>query len=569
MLNSHGWNAQRFGVWLLTFLVTASPAAAQPYQIRPGEATVTLGGGFTDNNSFLVVGQPIGGSLVGFGYTIQAGLVPALFPPGAFVATIWKPESGTWSVASNWTGGEVPDNSGAKLFRVFVNNPTPAPGNFVDPVVTLNQGATIAELTVAAGARLEVNDASGANRTLQFQGLAGTNASNAGTIRVTTGAVQLRDLTLKDMQMSQTSGGRLEASRSAGPRATLSLVNCLVTGGTVQAVGDSAEVLIYTVNGQTTLSNGQFSALGGGLMRVQNSATGSPDFEVDGGGLEFKRTDLGAASVSASTLTIDGTSDGPGVTIGGNAGGDFTVTFSGAIVYSSSPLLRGSTPPIIAQDRARVIALGDVVFQNGPATVQFQGGSTISIGGSFVNHCTSPATFDSVAGDVRLTPPPASQPQLFEVAGHDFGFNVAQGFASNFALQRLEIGGGRSVRLEDVYDNTGDGACNDALYVYEFVIGSNADVTVDCCRVYYTTMTGSGTNYNFSFTNGGRVSYVGLAGDVNADGAANAGDIPAFVAGLLNPANTNPDRYFRSDITRDGNVNGQDVQAFIAVILAS
>ncbi|MCZ6699894.1 MAG: hypothetical protein O7D94_13255, partial [Planctomycetota bacterium] len=57
-------------------------------------------------------------------------------------------------------------------------------------------------------------------------------------------------------------------------------------------------------------------------------------------------------------------------------------------------------------------------------------------------------------------------------------------------------------------------------------------------------------------------------GDVSGDGLVDIGDVPSFVAVLLDPGAASADDFCAADTDEDGDVTGLDTRLFVALILA-
>lgn len=81
-----------------------------------------------------------------------AALATAMSTSADVINSHWAGGSGNWSIASNWNPAQVPNNGGGDVFHVTID------GQWADPLITLNMGATIQSLTVADSALLWFNN---------------------------------------------------------------------------------------------------------------------------------------------------------------------------------------------------------------------------------------------------------------------------------------------------------------------------------------------------------------------------------------------------------------------------
>jgi hypothetical protein len=129
--------------------------------------------------------------------------------------------------------------------------------------------------------------------------------------------------------------------------------------------------------------------------------------------------------------------------------------------------------------------------------------------------------------------------QVFEVAGTDRGPGAASA-VQNFAIRRIVVASGSSVRFVDDFDNDqqGVGPCTEAQYVDLLVLGQGASVVLQNCRVYYRQLVNEGALVT---TTGDSCSgLVRLAGDCDLDGDTDLDDFVTFSGCVTGPGGDPP-----------------------------
>jgi len=557
---------------VVALVLSAGVAMGQPYQLRPGEAVLSYGGGFVTSgsnpNSFCVIGQQTAGRMTGVDYSIEVGLVPVcgLAPLPLTTNAFWNAAAGPWNTAGNWLPAQVPTNADPNRYEVYINNVNG------DDLVTLDINPSIDRLFISDGAVLQVNQASAApTRAILFTPSPITNATNAGTIRVSVTTGSNRQLDLTDLKINQSGAGLMEAlSTSASPTAVLRLTDSRVVGGVVRANGPGS---IVKIRNSSIFESSTFEATNEGVLDIDTNVSGNAQYYSTSGSSILLRPGNGNALSGGSVTASSGTGSllTGAFDIDGNGGSDYTATFSGSASFSGPAGGGGgfgsSQPVLVIGSRGNLSVAHDINF-DGAAVVDLASGSEIRLSGHWHNLAVrgGPNSFNSDAGVVRMvavTPGPPTT-QNFELAGQDRGFNFNTGFPDNFSLNRLEVGPGRIVHFQDTFSNSPPaGSCNEVLYVQEFMFGAGCQITVDCGRVYYASSLVNGTGYTVNLINGGTMAYVGLAGDIDGNGLVNAADVPSFVAALISGLAANPDRFFRSDLNHNGAVDGRDIQSFV------
>lgn len=559
---------------LLSLTGLANRAAAQDYELRKGEAVISIGGDFVNSpthaNCLFILGQPLSGRAANLDYSFDVGLLPICFPPPSTTNVFWNAGAGFWGTPGNWlppVNPIGPTNGDNVTYAVYINNQNN------DDVITLNTGPNITGLHITqAGAILQMNQNSGAaSLGARLDPSSVTNATNAGLIRVVA-TVSNRLFTFDDMKLNQSATGVLEAvAANETPTAILRLTDSRVVGGVLRANGPGATVQIRNSSLPNDLDGGIFEAINGGTLDIGTGVGGGGLYSASGG-LIFVRPGGGGSALSGSQVTVV---EGGTLDIDGLGLTPYFATFTGdANLTAPDGPGWGSSPPVLnIGQRGRLTAHSINIF--GEAGVNLLPGSVITLHGDWNNHSTSNGgEFNSEGGTIQVMGAPGGPTQTFELAGADFGLNAANGFTDNFALQRLEIGPGRHIRFQDTFSNSPPGIlCGQAsyvpetLYVHELVFGANSQITVDCGKVYYQSSAGSGTGVGVNLEDGGAIIYIGTPGDINGTGGATADDIPGFITTLMDGAIASPDQYFRSDLNHDGVVNGRDIHPFVDAVV--
>lgn len=457
-----------------------------------------------------------------------------------------------------WSCTAVPNNGSPPGSRYNVNITCPV------PAITLDIPATIDSVRVEPGQSLAVT---GGNLIIDSP----SGITNHGTLSVGSGRSIVAN---ESFVMGGGSAVELNAATASLSSATVSdaiTVTGVVGGfGTIDARVQNNGTIRATASGETLLLSGinpvqndaTFAANDGGTLSIEKSVSGSGQYVADGGTLRM-RPGIGGSVLSGSTLTVR--SDG-GIDIAGDGSNDFVATFSDGVTVSGNVVMRGSTPPIIsAGDRSRIMSLSNISL-DGAINATFSPTSLVQAGGSFANHCTTPETFDSTQATVEFVSGNGLSPQVFELAGVDVGRANPAGFVDNFALGRVLVDAGRSVRFEDAFDNTTTQPCDEVLYVDELDIGAGAVVSIDCGRVYFSSMS-IGSGATITLLNNAGLIHVGPAWDIDGNGIRAAADVSAMVAALTHGPAANLAAYYRADANGDGRTDARDIQHFTAAYL--
>ena len=181
--------------------------------------------------------------------------------------------------------------------------------------------------------------------------------------------------------------------------------------------------------------------------------------------------------------------------------GDFIIVGNtGCPGFPSTSSDRGGvTSPIKKTgDDAQVKVGGTLRLQN---AVQWINDSSrgVELAGDFDNRATAPSLFDWTEGKLLLNGTSRAE-QVVEVAGLDLGATLA-GFHTtartlwdvsphtNFVIDEFAVADDTEVRFVNATANTaGDGVCEEAIYIDELIVGQDATLTAENCRVYYRTL---------------------------------------------------------------------------------
>ncbi len=133
----------------------------------------------------------------------------------------------------------------------------------------------------------------------------------------------------------------------------------------------------------------------------------------------------------------------------------------------------------------------------GCATVHHSSSTPVTLYGDFVNTatavCSGSAVFD---WDGSLVMAGSSQ-QTIEAAGADVG-PAGGGLPGSFKIGTVDVSANANVRIRDMADNQADGAsaCDEALYVDQFILRAGSMLTLENCRVYAGQITNNGGTVN-------------------------------------------------------------------------
>ena len=251
----------------------------------------------------------------------------------------WLGGSSNWNDAGNWSSAAVPNNNG-HAYDVFIDGGSTG----VASVVSFDMNATISDLTIDAGDRLQINN----NTTLVID--TGSTIQNAGTMTLNAASYYNSTLHISGGDVTLNGGGTVTMgnhsnNRIRGSTATDRLVN---EDNTIQGAGKIGQNAIAFTNrglidanqsNSLTLDPSASGAINSGTMRASTGATlvlYSGAFQNDEGAANgLLRADGGTVVVQSSTVT-GGATDvvGSGVVELSNGtirGGTLTNSSSGTI----------------------------------------------------------------------------------------------------------------------------------------------------------------------------------------------------------------------------------------------
>jgi fibronectin-binding autotransporter adhesin len=317
--------------------------------------------------------------------------------------------SGNWNTASDWSGGVVPNNGGAKTYNVTIS-----PGTA--QTVTLNLGVTVTDLTLGSAS-------GGASATLQSVASDSLTIAAGGNLTVASTGTVLFNTTGSDITIG--SGGKLINNGNFGLEAAGETLS--VTGTTTNAAGATLSIeagSAATFSGNVSNSGTFETGFSGGNNTVTVTGTftnaSGATLALDGSGDVVNinaLSNLGTLTLDAgSKLTITGGGNGVTDVAAGTTytiGGTFSVkngsTTTGALaklntIEGSLNLQNGQTNTITPTSGTLKIASGGQlnlsnaaastttvsitgsVSNSGEVTTGFSGGAnTVSVSGTFTN----------------------------------------------------------------------------------------------------------------------------------------------------------------------------------------
>jgi hypothetical protein len=136
-------------------------------------------------------------------------------------------------------------------------------------------------------------------------------------------------------------------------------------------------------------------------------------------------------------------------------------------------------------------SVGGGVYMSGAANMVIDSIIPMQVQANFENQSVRPDCF--IWGNGALTMSGAEQE--FEVAATDIGAESGArsvgGIQPEFAIGALTIAAGSSVTFRDSFDNnlSGQSPCTEAAYFGAVTLEAGASMTIQNCRVYYTSLT--------------------------------------------------------------------------------
>lgn len=469
---------------------------------------------------------------------IQNCVDPPLFP------VEWtSPESGNWSRAENWQPQVIPDvDSG--FFAVTIPDEAHVTLDVSATVQDLHigLGASI-EVDPATGTTLELRvlgriENRGEIRVQEGITLRLGQATIEGGLLATVGdaAIQLMEGTvLENVAVGESGGaGALEVGLTTGaPGTAIELVGTIDNQGQMAVMGrtilrppfdENDPGVLLKGEGKVTLlaasdakfegagtiacelvndgtivanspgesltlepddaitNNNELRAEGGGILRLNADVKGQGKLTVGGADSHVIIKDVNA---TFDSVTIEPA--GPGATV--RLEGSARVPIRGALRLCKDRPIPGALslgicdPPVtlwVTEDSS--VEVGGTLVLAKTSSVFNSSSVPMTLAGDFVNEIIEPSQFGWEGGLIL----DGSAAQTFEVAGEDRGRDPA-GFDSNFAMGMVEVAPGAVVTFHDAYPE-GQDPCAQALYVQDFVVRSEATVTVSDCTIYYKSL---------------------------------------------------------------------------------
>lgn len=209
--------------------------------------------------------------------------------------------------------------------------------------------------------------------------------------------------------------------------------------------------------------------LGGGTLSVPQLIVG--------------RYGSGTFSQTGGTNTVTGD-----LYLGKEPGSSGTYTISGGSLEVKDFYIgnNGSGTLNIIDPAAEVTVSGLLNF-GADSTFTAVPGTTIHMTGSaFENYNTDSADLSGLDNLELIFEGGAAEVDRFEIGGRDLGA-VMEGFDDNFALGTLTLGGADigQVQLVDTFDNQPDWDGDEALYVYNLIIGPDSYLDLNGLNLYY------------------------------------------------------------------------------------
>ena len=193
---------------------------------------------------------------------------------------------------------------------------------------------------------------------------------------------------------------------------------------------------------------------------------------TDLGGI-FDLSDFMSASINGD-LTIDGTQ-----VVGAICG----LAEEGSVAGGhTTPVvrIRNHASVDVLQNLVLLGAVGIVLLPTDPLT------TPVTVSGDFDNRSIRPDCFSCRNGGFLLN---GTSPQFFEVAGTDVG-PVGSVDGAEFVMGAVEVAAASAVTFRNSFDNSGLGqaSCKEALYVEKLKLDAGSTITLNNCRIYYTTL---------------------------------------------------------------------------------
>lgn len=382
------------------------------------------------------------------------------------------------------------------------------------------------------------------------------------------------------------------------------ITNCAITenkGGAICLIGSSAVATLdsVTLSANSGNTGGAINAIYGGTLTLRNSVVvGNSGNNLGTIAME----DVDCQTVIANTII----SGGGGVysngslslvncTIAGNKSGLTTAADGVTTVVNS--LIWGNSPSTGAQiNTVGVLTISHTGIEGGVAGIVGSGtindlGGNLNFSGSdsvFVNPI-DPASAPTTAGDYHLAPDSVAIDQGSNTESANAGLTTDFEGDNRIIGLTVDMGADEAACSLDG-DDDGDGVCNsadicptgddnadadsdgvpdgcDACPGFDDTTDADNDSVPDGCDVC------PGGDDTVDDNNNGIPDACdtacpgGALGDVNTDGTVDPGDVPTFVAVLLDPDSASANERCAADVNVDGLVDGNDAQDFVDQLL--
>ncbi len=257
----------------------------------------------------------------------------------------WTGGTGDWSVSSNWNPATVPNGA----YDVFINS----------GAVTLDQSASIADLTLASGQSLSASS----GNVLTLSGLGGASTiTNNGAITVNNAAISPGSgsltlsgsgtLTLSNSGNLGSPSGALVNDTNHTIRGTGTMNGQITNNGTITA--DQSTALTMFLYGASSNSN---------IMQ----ATGAGGLNINAGASSF--TNTGNILAASGPVQMTGPLTNQGTMQATNA----TMTFNSPSLTNSGAIQAGA---------GGTVSFGSSSVNNTNGTISASGGGTLDLGSS-------------------------------------------------------------------------------------------------------------------------------------------------------------------------------------------
>ncbi|HUU10158.1 MAG TPA: PEP-CTERM sorting domain-containing protein [Phycisphaerae bacterium] len=221
-------------------------------------------------------------------------------------------------------------------------------------------------------------------------------------------------------------------------------------------------------------------------LRLGNSFSPAARYEMHAGSLSVGQDlVLGDGSIYAAAEFDQTGGDVSAQTlyVGNTSGGSYSMS-GGSLTVANLTVRGGST--LALTDAAVDVTVSEMLtFYNGGVFEAVPGVTMHLTGTQVLNYCTNPDDLLGLNSTRFIFEGGDGDTDDFEVAGLDVGADPG-GLDGNFALHALVIGGADvgHVRLVDNYDNGGDGAGNETLYVRLLTVGDGASLDLNGRTLY-------------------------------------------------------------------------------------